>query len=211
MLIITVSGFGKHLHLMTLTKSQAFDDAIVVCNTTKGLTWATEKITLGQVIVPKWCFPWIWDFISNYILYKLAENLLFQWKQIHKGQRRFQGSPNASRKKEPKMIWHRLQLSTKASFLLPWWRFMRLYRCKPHLPLSGTAKSNSANDRTLAFEALHCSATHRNNLRSQRFVVENGTLPTLITACQPVDNLLVLYFIWYFHIYNPLQYSAVSI
>lgn len=116
-----------------------------------------------------------------------------------------------SRGKELKMIWHRHQLSAKASFLLPWWRFIQLYRDKPHLPLSGAAESTPASDRSLAFEALHCSATHRNNLRSQRFTEKNGTLPTLITACQPVDNLLVLYFIWYFHIYNPLQYSAASI
>ena len=91
-------GETSSSHHSTLTKSQAFDDVVVVCYTTKWLTWATEKITLGQVIVPERCFPWIWGVISNYILYKLAENLLFQWKHIHKGQCRFQGSPNAIQK-----------------------------------------------------------------------------------------------------------------
>lgn len=85
-------------HDSTLTKSQAFDDTVIVCNTTTGPTWATEKITLGRVTVPKWHFPWIWAFTSNYILHKLAENQLFQWKQIHEGQCKFQGSPNAIQK-----------------------------------------------------------------------------------------------------------------
>lgn len=182
-----------------------------MCNSTKGLIWAREKKTLGQVTVPKQSLPWIWAFTSNYILYKLAESLLFQQKQIHRGQCRLQGSLNAiqNERTEDDMT----QTSDFDQTIFPF-ALLKIYTTL-QMQTSPASFRNSKKQfwkcRTLAFEAWYCSATHRNNLRYQRFVVENGTLPTLITAYQPVDNLLVLYFMWYFHIYNPLQYSAVSI